>query len=471
MRKLIVQFLIVALFSLNSYAGPLVDRNRPDIRPGQRGSIAQNALGSNHDQYSILNPGSNQSVFVRNNILLQQQYGNNANTNGYLTFNPQSSLLGSGATASLDAMAKHLLETNGGNAQANRVTPSPFASKVAKSQTQGIIFLTQDSQSYVRASKESLPFPEIQNLPGLTMIPYIFASIALIDTGLFAPIGASMLVASAISILESGNIQRAKIIQKKLSSPEQDKAQLEAVNLVAKDMADKGIPSSEAKKIAPALIAIALVLNLEQAKLGQGDKEGIYTSLQTSCPDCSIEEVKSTFLIAQNLVSKNPAMWLRSDQLEAAVSQVFSSDYGVVAPVVSDESGKRNLSNVVLARPSSKNIQNEIPSEKPPNIKSSMQSGYKARHSDVGDQGISTAFVYAVNAIEIAVGKATDDPVLVGAGVVGILTTAGSSPNQERVAVSGGANTSIDPVATTNSLTTPIPPQQNSNESTPRVSK
>lgn len=141
MRKPIVQFLILTLFSLNSYAGPLVDRNRPDIRPDIRPDVRPGQRGSNHDQYSILNPGSNQSVFVRNNILLQQLYGNNANTNGYMTFNPQSSLLGSGATTSLDAMAKHLLETNGGNAQANRVAPDPFASKIAKSQTQGMVFL------------------------------------------------------------------------------------------------------------------------------------------------------------------------------------------------------------------------------------------------------------------------------------------------------------------------------------------
>lgn len=149
MKNLTVQFLILALLSSNGYAGPFVDRNRPDIRPdirpGQRGSIAQDALGSNHDQYSILNPGSNQSVFVRNNILLQQQYGNNFGSSSYLTFNPQSSLPGSGATTSLDAMAKHLLETNGGNALANRVAASPFASKVAKSQTQGMVFINSAS--------------------------------------------------------------------------------------------------------------------------------------------------------------------------------------------------------------------------------------------------------------------------------------------------------------------------------------
>jgi hypothetical protein len=151
MRKLIVQFLILALFSLNSYAGPFVDRNRPDIRPdirpGQRGSIAQDAMGASHNQYSILNPGSNQSVFVRNNILLQQLYGNNANTNGYMTFNPQSSLPGSGVTVPLDAVARHLLETNGGNALANRVAASPFASKVAKSQTQGMVFVNSANSS------------------------------------------------------------------------------------------------------------------------------------------------------------------------------------------------------------------------------------------------------------------------------------------------------------------------------------
>ena len=158
MRKLIVQFLILTLLSLNSYAGPLVDSNRPDIRPGQRGTIAQEAMGSPHNQFSLSNPGSNQSVFMRNNILLQQQYGNNANTNGYLTFNPQGSLPSSGIITPLDAMAKHLLETNGGNALANRVAASPFASKVAKSQTQGAIFVSStnsfaNSKDAVRSAK------------------------------------------------------------------------------------------------------------------------------------------------------------------------------------------------------------------------------------------------------------------------------------------------------------------------------
>lgn len=144
MRNILTQFLILALLSLNSYAGPLVDRNRPDIRPdvrpGERGSIAQEAMGSPNNQFSLMNPGSNQSAFERNNILLQQ-YGNNANTNGYLTFNPQSSLPSSGIITPLDVMAKHLLETNGGNALANRVAPDPFASKIAKSQTQGMVFI------------------------------------------------------------------------------------------------------------------------------------------------------------------------------------------------------------------------------------------------------------------------------------------------------------------------------------------
>lgn len=143
MRNLIAQFLILALLSSNSYAGPFVDRNRPDIRPdirpGQRGSIAQDAIGASHNQYSLLNPGSNQSVFVRN--ILLQQYGNNSNTEGYMIFNPQSSLPSNGAIVSLDAMAKHLLETNGDNSLANRVASTPFASKVAKSQTQGMAFV------------------------------------------------------------------------------------------------------------------------------------------------------------------------------------------------------------------------------------------------------------------------------------------------------------------------------------------
>ena len=151
MRKLIVQFLMLALFAANSYAGPFIDRNRPDIRPdvrpGQRGSIAQDAMGASHNQYSLLNPGSNQSVFVRN-TLLQQQYGNIANEESYMTFNPQSSYPSSGIiTPVLNEMAKHLLETNGDNALASRVAPSPFASKVAKSQTQGMAFINSANSS------------------------------------------------------------------------------------------------------------------------------------------------------------------------------------------------------------------------------------------------------------------------------------------------------------------------------------
>ena len=153
MRDFAARFLILALISLNSYAGPLDlgpgDRSRPnirpdirpDIRPGERGSIAQEAMGSPQDQYSPLNPGSNQSVFVRNTFLLSGQNGYNSNSNGYMTLNPQSSLPGQGSIVPLDAMAKHLLESNGDNLLANRVAPTPFASKVAKSQTQGMAFV------------------------------------------------------------------------------------------------------------------------------------------------------------------------------------------------------------------------------------------------------------------------------------------------------------------------------------------
>jgi hypothetical protein len=140
---------MLALFSLNSYAAPLTigpaERSRPDLRPGDGGSIAQESRGSPQDQYSLLNPGSNQSVFVRNTFLLPQQNGNNSNANGYMTFDPQSSLSGSGVLIPLDAMSKHLLETNGDNALTNRVAPSPFASKVAKSKTQGAVFVNSNN--------------------------------------------------------------------------------------------------------------------------------------------------------------------------------------------------------------------------------------------------------------------------------------------------------------------------------------
>lgn len=317
MRKLLVQFLILTLLSSNSYAGPLIDRNRPDIgpdiRPGQRGSIAQNAMGSNHDQYSILNSGSNQSILMRNNILLQQQNLNNTNPNNYLSFNPQISLPNNGARLPLGVVAKHSLETNGGHALANRVAPSPFASKVAKSQTQGAIFISStnlfangkdamSSESFHAglgfAVEAIMGFKQHKNDP--THVP------------IGTPIGLVFVAAALLYLPSILNYVGSAMFggsSSQMPGPVKDTF----INDISAEMVQGGVPPQEAQKISQALIAMwTIAISSGVRNIPSDTRNEIAAYFTDSCATCTSQMIDAAMKKSEQLVMRNSA--LRLDQ-------------------------------------------------------------------------------------------------------------------------------------------------------------
>lgn len=158
MRSFIVKFLVLTLFSFNGYAGPfnggpggrigpdIRPDIRPNIRPGERGSNIQDAIGSAQNQYSPLNPGSNQSVFLLNNIITQQLLNDGPGVTSEVTFNPVNPLPGGPFERDMHSEALPLVERDITSNFILMPPPKPFASKVAKSRTQGMVFVTKSSQ-------------------------------------------------------------------------------------------------------------------------------------------------------------------------------------------------------------------------------------------------------------------------------------------------------------------------------------
>lgn len=96
-----------------------------------RHTAAQNVVGSRVDQFSVLNPGSGQARAIFNSTVLGASNQVALGSSGVSGANNLSS-------AYIDYLNKGAAVTNT-NPQA---TPSPFATKVEKSQTQGMIFLS-----------------------------------------------------------------------------------------------------------------------------------------------------------------------------------------------------------------------------------------------------------------------------------------------------------------------------------------
>ncbi len=96
-----------------------------------RHTAAQNVVGSRADQFSVLNPGSGQARAIFNNTVLSSSNQVAQGSSGVSGANNLSS-------AYIDYLNKGAAVTNT-NPQA---TLSPFATKVEKSQTQGMIFLS-----------------------------------------------------------------------------------------------------------------------------------------------------------------------------------------------------------------------------------------------------------------------------------------------------------------------------------------
>jgi hypothetical protein len=331
---------MLALFSLNSYAAPLTigpaERSRPDLRPGDGGSIAQESRGSPQDQYSLLNPGSNQSVFVRNTFLLPQQNGNNSNANGYMTFDPQSSLSGSGVLIPLDAMSKHLLETNGDNALTNRVAPSPFASKVAKSKTQGAVFV--NSNNSFANSKDAVTSESY--LAGLgSAVGAIIKFKQYKEDPTQVPIGTQiglLFVTAALLILPSilntiGNTW--------ISAPPDN------IDDVSAQMMDGGVPPQEAQKISQALITMwVIAISVGVKDMPANTRNEIAAYVADSCAACTPQMIGAVMTKSEQLVISNPALRLDQAQLKevaikinTAVKNTAKTDQDILG----GESGKQ----------------------------------------------------------------------------------------------------------------------------------
>ena len=166
MRSFIVKCLVLTLLSFNGYAGPfnggpggrigpdIRPDIRPNIRPGERGSNIQEAIGSAQNQCSPLNPGSNQSVFLLNNIISQQLLNDGPGGISDVTFNPINSLPSGPFERDVQSEALPLVERDISSNFILMPPPKPFASKVAKSRTQGMVFV----------KKSSLPPEELRNL-------------------------------------------------------------------------------------------------------------------------------------------------------------------------------------------------------------------------------------------------------------------------------------------------------------------
>lgn len=361
MRSVVTQFLILALLSLNSYAGPFVDRNRPDIRPdirpGQRGSIAQDAMGASHNQYSILNPGSNQSVFVRN-ILLQQQYGNNANTNGYMTFNPQSSLPGSGVAVPLDAMAKHLLETNGGNALANRVAPSPFASKVTKSQTQGAVFVSSPnsfanskdavtSESYLAALGFAvgaiMKFKEHKDDPTQVLIGTPIGLVFVAAALLFLP---TILGVTGSTMFGGSGGTVAKPVPNDATSqslsPFESPAFVSTRAELSSQMVASGVRPQEAQKISQALITMwTIEISSGVRDVPSNTRNEIAAYFTDSCATCTPQIIDAAMRKSEQLVISNPALRLDQAQLKEVAVKINAAVKNTDQDVLGGEGSKQ----------------------------------------------------------------------------------------------------------------------------------
>lgn len=361
MRNIVTQFLILALLSSTGYAGPLVDRNRPDIRPdvrpGQRGSIAQEAMGSPHNQFSLLNPGSNQSAFERNNILLQQ-YGNNANTNGYLTFSPQGSLPSSGIITPLDAITKHLLETNGGNALANRVAPSPFASKVAKSQTQGAVFV--NSTNSFANSKDAVTSESY--LAGLG-----FAAGAIIkfkqhkDDPTQVPIGTPIglvFVAAALlflpTILGVTGSTRFGEPAGPGAKPTPHDATSQSLGLfispafvstkaeLSNQMVASGVHPQDAQKISQALVTMwTIAISSGVRDVPSNTRNDIAAYFTDSCATCTPQMIDAAMRKSEQLVIRNPALRLDQAQLKEVAVKINAAVKNTDQDGLDGEGGKQ----------------------------------------------------------------------------------------------------------------------------------
>lgn len=330
MRKFVAQFLVLTLISLNSYAGPFNlgprERNRPDLRPGDRGSIAQEALGSSQDQYSILNPGSNQSVFIRNTFLLSMQNAGSFNANGYTIFNPQVSLPGSTANLPLDAITKNLLESNGDNALAYRVAQSPFSSKVAKSQTQGMVFVGSARLPNQYQNLESLAsYPTGARLAVAEILRFEIHKNDPTNIPIGTPIGLMLIAAGLLFLPIIITVTDYTIFD---FGPNDSLGQ--DVNLVANKISAlleaDGAPPQEARRVSQAAVLFWMVAySVKATELPANVRNEIGGYFQEACSTCAPQMINAAFNQSEKLVLNAPTLRLSESQLNDLVAKMNSA--------------------------------------------------------------------------------------------------------------------------------------------------
>jgi intracellular multiplication protein IcmD len=300
-------------------------------------------------------------VFVRNTFLLPQQNGNNSNANGYMTFDPQISLPASGVLIPLEAMAKHLLETNGDNALTNRVAPSPFASKVAKSQTQGAVFVNSNntfanskdavtSESYLAGLGYSvraiMKFKEHKDaptqLPIGTPICLLFVAAALLFLpAILGVTGSTIFGGSGGTVTKPAPNDAINQSLGLFASPAFVSSRAELSN----QMLASGVSPQEAQKISQALITMwVIAISVGVKDMPANTRNEIAAYVADSCAACTPQMIGAVMTKSEQLVISNPALRLDQAQLKevaikinTAVKNTAKTDQDILG----GESGKQ----------------------------------------------------------------------------------------------------------------------------------
>jgi intracellular multiplication protein IcmD len=275
-----------------------------------------------------------------------------------MTFNPQSYLPSGGATAPLDAMAKHLLETNGGNALANRVAPSPFASKVAKSQTQGTVFVSSTnslanrkdavtSESFLAGLGFSvgaiMKFKQHKDDP--TQVP--------IDK----PIGLVFIAAALLFLPTIVDFTGSTIFGEPagtVAKPTLDDATSQSLGLfispafvstraeLSSQMVASGVRPQEAQKISQALLTMwTIAISSGVRAIPSNTRNEIAAYFTDSCAACTPQMIDAAMTKSEQLVISNPALRLDQAQLKEVVVKINAAINNTDQDVLGGEGGKQ----------------------------------------------------------------------------------------------------------------------------------
>lgn len=350
MRSFAVKFLVLTLCSFNGYAapfnggpgggriGPDIRPNiRPDIRPGERGSNIQEALGSSQNQYSPLNPGSNQSVFLLNNFISQQLLNDGPGGTTDISFNPINPLPGGPFERDLQSETLPLVERDLGSNFILMPPPKPFASKVAKSRVDGLVFVKNHNPAAGFPSEAS----GVSYVPGIgyglgALLQFKMHKDDPTNIPIASPVGllfiaAALLFLPAILDLTNSNppptgsensFGSANKNTNLLNSPEFVSAQ----KVMSTQMLNGGLTPKEAEKISQALILMWAVGIAAGVKEFPASTQNQMTELfKESCADCSLQMINAAIIKSRSLVLENPRLRLSRSEMNTVVKAINTS--------------------------------------------------------------------------------------------------------------------------------------------------